>query len=156
MNNKLGFVIAIGIVIGLVGTYVYKKSQPSKPEVILPHYGIDSVVTKNVAGKEVLDTMYHTIPDFAFTSQEGKPVTMANMKNCIFVADFFFTTCPSICKDMAIQKKRIYKAFEHNPHVKMISHTVNPENDTVQAMMAYAKRCKITNHDKWYLVTGTK
>lgn len=156
MNNKLGFAIAIGIVIGLVGTYVYKKSQPTKPEVILPHYGIDSVVTKKMEGKEVLDTIYHTIPDFKFTSQEGKALTMSNMKNCIFVADFFFTTCPSICKDMAIQKMRIYKAFENNPQVKMISHTVNPENDTVQAMMAYAKRCKITNHDKWYLVTGTK
>lgn len=156
MNNKLGFLLSIVLVAGLVGTYIYTKSKPSKPEVILPHYGIDSVVSKHVDGKEVLDTIWHQVPDFKFTNQEGKTVTMANMKNCIFVADFFFTTCPSICKDMAIQKMRLYKTYTNNPNVKIISHTVNPRNDTVQALMAYAKRCKITNHDKYYLVTGTK
>ena len=156
MNNKAGFIVSILLVLGLIGTYIYTKTKPSKPEVILPHYGIDDVVTKNVDGKQVLDTIYHQIPDFKFTSQEGKTVTMANMKNCIFVADFFFTTCPSICKDMAIQKMRIYKTFANHPNVKMISHTVNPHHDTVQTLMAYAKRCKITDHDKWYLVTGSK
>ena len=156
MNNKLGFLLSIVLVAGLVGTYIYTKSKPSKPEVILPHYGIDSVVSKHVDGKEVLDTIWHQVPDFKFTNQEGKTVTMTNMKNCIFVADFFFTTCPSICKDMAIQKMRLYKTYANNSNVKIISHTVNPRNDTVQALMAYAKRCKITNHDKYYLVTGTK
>lgn len=156
MNNKLGLFISVCIIGGLIGTYIYTKSKPSKPEVILPHYGIDSVVTKIVDGKSVLDTIYHVVPDFEFINQEGKEVAMKNMDNCIFIADFFFTTCPSICKDMAIQKMRIYKTFADNKNVKMISHTVNPENDSVPVMMAYAKRCKITDHDKWYLVTGTK
>jgi hypothetical protein len=72
MNNKLGLFISVCIIGGLIGTYIYTKSKPSKPEVILPHYGIDSVVTKIVDGKSVLDTIYHVVPDFKFINQEEK------------------------------------------------------------------------------------
>ena len=156
MNNKIGFVLAIVIVIGLVGTYFYQKSNPAKPKRVLPLFGIDSVITKNEGGKEVLDTIFHKVPDFKFVAQDGKEVTMKNLENKIFVADFFFSTCQSICVDMGKQKQRLYKAYEKNPNIIILSHTVDPEIDTPEVLLEYAKSLGVKDNSKWYFVTGDK
>ena len=152
------FLLSIAIVlISLVLGYLwYNKLQSNGPTKVLPIFGIEDIKEKNLDGKIVYDTVFHQVPDFSFTNQDGKQVSQQNLQDVVYVADFFFTTCPSICKDMAKQKIRLYKAFENNPQVKIVSHTVNPENDSVPVMKAYAKRCKITNTDKWYLLTGDK
>ena len=101
------------------------------------------------------DTIYHHIPEFSFTNYDGSNVTDETFENKIFVADFFFTSCPTICPKMSSQMHRVQKEFEDKDDVKLISFTVDPDNDTVETLAAYAKEYNAIN-DKWYLVTGSK
>lgn len=114
----------------------------------LPIYGPKDVNEKG-------DTIYHTIPDFQFINQEGKTITQKDLEGKIFVADFFFATCPSICPKMSSQLQRVQKMFEAEWGLKILSHTVNPEKDSVAALAEYGKRFMV-NPRKWYLVTGDK
>lgn len=151
-------VFGLGILaVLLVGSYWFIKKDADKPKKRLPKYGeIESVSEKVVDGKTVSDTLFHTVPDFKFVNQNGDTVSQKNLNGSVYVADFFFTTCPSICKDMAKQKIRLYQAFKNNPQVKILSHTVNPEFDSPSVLNAYAKRCKADDANKWIFVTGDK
>lgn len=98
---------------------------------------------------------FHTIADFAFTNQNGKTITQKDYQGKIYVADFFFTTCGSICPKMTTNLAEVQKAIINNPKVMLLSHTVFPETDSVSVLKAYA----IKNHvddSKWNLVTGDK
>ena len=101
------------------------------------------------------DTVYHTIPDFSFINQEGKTITQKDFEGKIYIADFFFATCPTICPKMSTQLQRVQKEFAAQRELKIISHTVNPEKDSVQALAQYAKQFMV-NPRKWNLVTGNK
>lgn len=108
-----------------------------------------------VAGKEVTDTVFHTVPDFQLMNQEGKTVTAGVVKGKVFVADFFFTRCPGICKKMSSQLTRVQERFLNNPDVQIVSFSVDPENDTLTALQEYADRYDI-KPEKWQLLTGDK
>jgi protein SCO1/2 len=98
---------------------------------------------------------YHTVADFEFTNQNGKKVTQNDYKGKIFVADFFFTTCGSICPKMTTNLVQVQKAFINNPKVMLLSHTVMPDTDTVEVLKQYAVKNGVVD-TKWNLVTGTK
>lgn len=121
----------------------------------LPIYYPQDVKTTVVDGKERTDTVYHTIPPFRFYNQLGDTVTEADFSGKIYVADFFFTTCQSICPKMMTQMARVSEATKQSEDFAIISHTVNPDRDTVEALAEYAK---IYNADpnRWMLVTGSK
>lgn len=72
------------------------------------------------------DTVYHTIPDFAFVNQDSSIVTEETFKQGIYVAAFFFTTCPSICPIMKTQMLRVYEKYMGNEQVKILSHSIDP------------------------------
>lgn len=108
---------------------------------------------KIVNGKA--DTVYHTISDFSLIDQKGRPVTQQNFKNRIYVANFFFTTCTTICPKMSEGLQDVAYAFKDDTLVRIISHTVNPEDDSVPALLAYSQRYR-AKPDKWYFVTGDK
>lgn len=97
----------------------------------------------------------HLVFDFSLTDQTGKTVTRADFKNSITVVDFFFTRCQGICPVMNTQMKRVYDKYRGNKEVKFISHTVNPENDSVEVLAAYAKKYD-ADAGQWYFVTGDK
>lgn len=101
------------------------------------------------------DTIYHQIPPFSFINQEGKTITEKHFEGKIYVANFFFTTCKGICPKMSSQMYRVILKFKDNKDVLLISHTVNPEHDSVPVLAAYAKTYK-ANPDKWSMVTGNK
>lgn len=101
------------------------------------------------------DTIYHTIPAFSFTNFNGVEVTDEKFDNKVFVADFFFTSCPTICPKMSHQMHRVQKEFENNEDVILISFTVDPEKDNVETLAAYAEEYNAKN-GKWFLVTGSK
>lgn len=115
---------------------------------LLPYYGQWELSSSG-------DTVYPVIPAFNFINQEGRPVSNKTYDGKIYVADFFFATCPSICPKMTRQMKRIQDKFKDNPDVMLLSHTVNPEKDTVEALAAYAKEHGV-DPAKWHLVTGSK
>ncbi|MBX2901813.1 MAG: SCO family protein [Cyclobacteriaceae bacterium] len=101
------------------------------------------------------DTVYHTIAPFQFTDQDGAPVTNATFKDQIYVADFFFTSCRTICPIMKTQMLRVYQATAEMPDVKILSHTIDPEYDTVALLHDFAERLGVTSN-RWHFVTGEK
>jgi protein SCO1/2 len=98
---------------------------------------------------------YHTIADFSFTNQNGKTITQKDYEGKIYVADFFFTTCGSICPKMTTNLVEVQKAFINNPKVMLLSHTVFPEIDSVSVLKKYAINNGVID-SKWNLVTGDK
>lgn len=97
----------------------------------------------------------HRIADFSFVNQNGKIVTQKDYEGKIYVADFFFTTCQSICPKMTSNMADVQKAILNNPKVMLLSHTVIPEIDSVPVLKKYAIE-KGVNDKKWNLVTGDK
>jgi protein SCO1/2 len=116
-------------------------------EAKLPIYGI-----REVEGK---DTVYHTIAPFRFTDQDNAAVTNATFADKIYVADFFFTTCQTICPIMKTQMLRLYGDIQDMPDVLLLSHTIDPEYDTVALLHEYAKRLGVKS-SKWHFVTGVR
>jgi protein SCO1/2 len=101
------------------------------------------------------DTLFNKIPDFQLTSQQGQTVSQEQLDGHIYVADFFFATCPDICKDMASQLVRVQEAFQNEPTVKIASFTVNPEHDSVEVLQEYGERYG-ADPNKWYFLTGDR
>lgn len=97
----------------------------------------------------------HRIADFKLLNQNGDTVTLKNLEGKIYVADFFFTTCPTICPKMSDQMHRVYEKFLNNPNVVFVSHTVMPEVDSVPLLKAYAEKYN-AQADKWMFLTGPK
>jgi len=121
----------------------------------LPILGRREIKNVDFNGKITADTMYHTIPDFSFTNQDGKTVTQETFKDKIYVADFFFTTCPTICPIMKTQMLRVYEKYRGNPDVLILSHTIDPTYDTVEVLHEFADRLGVSS-DTWHFVTGDK
>lgn len=96
---------------------------------------------------------YHTIADFSLTNQNGKTITQQDYKDKIYVADFFFTTCQTICPIMTGNMRKIQEKVENDDEIMLLSHTVTPEVDTVAQLKKYALE-KGVNDAKWNLVTG--
>jgi protein SCO1/2 len=122
---------------------------------LLPIYGNRQPVTKTVDGKTEVDTIYATIPDFQFLNQYGKTITQKDVAGKIYVADFFFTTCPNICPIMQRNMLAVYNEFKADTSIKILSHTIDPKHDTVPALKAYADKLGITG-DSWWLLLGKK
>lgn len=99
------------------------------------------------------DTIYHTIQDFQLVDQDSSIVTNETFTDKIYVADFFFTSCPTICPKMKAQMLRVYEKFENNNQVAILSHTIDPTYDTVALLKDYAERLGVSS-DKWKFVTG--
>ena len=101
------------------------------------------------------DTVYHAIADFSFIDQDSSIINNNTFNNKIYVADFFFTSCPSICPLTTAQMLRVYEAFEQEDRLELLSHSIDPEYDNVEVLKEYANRIDI-KADKWHLVTGEK
>jgi protein SCO1 len=112
----------------------------------LPILGFRDVDTKG-------DTIYHTIPDFSFIDQDSQVITNKTLENKIYISDFFFIHCPSICPKVKAQMMRIYDKYKDNDKVILLSHSIDTKNDTVPALKVYANKLEIET-DKWHLVTG--
>lgn len=95
------------------------------------------------------------VPAFALTAHTGQPLTLQDLRGKIWVANFFFTSCQSICPIMQENMVEVQKAFAGNPAVQIVSFTVDPERDTVSVLREYARR-KGAIPDKWLFVTGAK
>lgn len=98
---------------------------------------------------------YHTIADFSFTNQNGKTITQKDYEGKIYVADFFFTTCQTICPVMTRNMVEVQKAIVNNPKVMLLSHSVLPDIDSVPVLKKYAIEKGVID-SKWNLVTGDK
>lgn len=126
-----------------------------KPKKTLPIYNPADVNPELVDSTVQYKSKYHTIADFSFVNQNGDTITQKNYEGKIYVADFFFTTCGSICPKMSTNLVEVQKAVLNNSKVMLLSHTVFPEVDSVSVLKAYAIKYGVVD-SKWNLVTGDK
>ena len=126
-----------------------------KPKKNLPIYNPAMVNPELVDSTVQHVAKYHTIAPFSFVNQNGKTITEKDYEGKIYVADFFFTTCGSICPKMTTNLAVVQQAVLNNPKVLLLSHTVFPETDTVSVLKKYAIKNGVLDH-KWNLVTGDK
>ena len=117
--------------------------------------GRSKIITKELNGLITRDTIPHRIADFRFVNQDSTIVTNASFKDQIYIANFFFISCPSICPEMSKQMYRIYEKFKENEQVGLLSHTIDPNYDTVAALANYANLLGVSS-EKWQFVTGDK
>lgn len=101
------------------------------------------------------DTIYHTIAPFSFIDQDSSEITNVTFGNKIYVADFFFTSCRTICPIMKSQMMRVYDFTENMSDVLLLSHTIDPEYDTVALLHDFAERLGVESK-RWHFVTGVK
>lgn len=118
---------------------------------ILPIYGNRQPVTRTVNGQTVVDTLYQTIPAFKYINQYGDSISDKNLDGKIYVADFFFTTCPSICPVMERNMLAVYNAFKNTDDVKILSYTIDPQHDSVPVLKKYAGKLGISGNSWWFL-----
>jgi protein SCO1 len=97
----------------------------------------------------------HRAGSFSFINQDGKPITEKSVQNKVRVAEYFFTSCPSICPMMNRNLKEVYEKFKQNPDFMILSHTVDPEKDSVPVLKAYANRLDAMAPG-WQFLTGDK
>jgi protein SCO1 len=141
MTNKFFFGAMLLANLFLLGC----KSEP-----LLPIYGDRDLVYKD--GK-VVDTIFHEIPDFEYTNQNGKTVSKKDVLGRVFVADFFFSTCPTICPKMTSQMKRLQVLTADIEELHFLSFTINPENDTPDVLLEYANQYGV-DLKNWDFLTG--
>ncbi len=102
-----------------------------------------------------VDTVYHTIAPFSFVDQDSSTITNNTFRDKIYVADFFFSTCRTICPIMKTQMLRVYEATSEMPDVLLLSHTIDPEYDSVGLLHDFADRLGVESK-RWHFVTGIK
>lgn len=96
-----------------------------------------------------------SVPDFSLMTQTGNPISKKNLDGKIYVADFIFTRCSDICPRMAVQMTRVQEKYKDNHDFKILSFTVDTENDSLSVLSDYAINCNAIK-DKWYFITGKK
>lgn len=126
-----------------------------KPKKSLPIFNPSDVNPEMVDSTVQYVALDHTIADFSFTNQNGKTITQKDYEGKIYVADFFFTTCRSICPKMANNMVWLQNQIKNNPKVMLLSHSVTPDIDSVSVLKKYALEKGVID-SKWNLVTGNK
>ena len=121
----------------------------------LPFIGESDVVKKMVDGKEVEEIIYPVIPAFSFLNQDAKTITEKSFDGKIYVADFFFTTCPTICPIMKKNMLKVYEAYHDNPDIGILSHSIDPGHDSVEVLKKYADDLGVKGN-MWQFVTGDR
>ena len=141
---KLKLILKIILICSIV---FYFGCTEKKSSVLLPIYGEKKII----AG----DTIYHQIASFNLTNQIGQVVNQNTTKNKIYIANFFFASCQSICPMMSNQLQEVQKAFLADDSVLILSHSVNPLHDTVAVLSNYGDTYGAKTN-KWHLLTGNK
>jgi protein SCO1/2 len=121
----------------------------------LPILGEREAISKIVDGKEVIDTLYATVPPFSFINQEGDTVTQALVQHKIYVADFFFVSCPTICPIMKREMLRVYQAYKGDTALYLLSHTIDPQHDTIALLKQFATDLGVVGK-QWQFLTGQR
>lgn len=149
MQKKFSYYIVSGFLLcAILGIVYFFQRKNTVPTYRLPVYGPSS------NGNKIARTN-HKIPYFSFTDQEGNIFTSDSARNKITVVDYFFTTCQSICPVMSRQMERVAASFSTDSEILILSHTVNPETDSVAVLKAYSLLHK-ADYSKWKFLTGNK
>ncbi len=131
------------------------KSESEKIHT-LPYLGFKDLETTTRNNVLVTDTVYHTIGSFYFTSHTGEAITNETVKGRIYVADFFFTHCPSICPIMTQNLKTFHENTKDIDELIILSHTIDPERDSIARLNEYINFNEINTRDNWFFLRGSQ
>lgn len=152
LKNRLIILLIITLV---VACKKEEKKAVTSRVATLPFYEDPSFTPKWIDTKGIDSKDFHSIPNFSFVNQDNEKVTSETFKNKIFIADFFFTTCPGICPIMTKNMTLVQDAFRNDSTVAILSHSVTPERDSVPQLKKYAEEKGVVS-GKWHLVTGKR
>jgi len=161
MRRTTILALCIALFIPIICYLVVKYA--SEHNIEMPrHYLPDSVVSRVEDGKRIEDTAWHTVANIRLQNQLGDTVNLYDVQNKVIVADFFFTSCASICPKLTMVKlQRSFSRGGDRFHpidtsvVQFVSFTIDPERDSVSRLKAYADRFGV-NHDNWWFLTGNR
>jgi protein SCO1/2 len=143
------------LLIGVVGIFICLSACNSSSSKKLPILGAREAVEKEIDGVIVIDTIYKTIPEFSFLNQDSVEITGDTFDNSIYIADFFFTSCPSICPIMHRNMLKIYEEYKGQDELKFLSHSIDFKYDTPSVLKAYADKLGISGN-QWQFASGSK
>lgn len=132
-----------------------KKEVGIDKSTILPFYNSEEFTPEWISPSDLNYNNIHTIAPFEFTNQYGEKITNKNFDDKIYIADFFFTTCPSICPILAKNMATIQENYKEDNDIMLLSHSVMPWVDSVEKIKEYATE-KNAIKNKWHLVTGDR
>ena len=162
MNKKAVLGLLIAVIIPLT-CFLFLRSK-SDEVVALPHKILfDTIITSVREGKQVDDTIWHTLSNFNLKNQEGETVTLDKYAGNVKIMNFFFTHCPSICPTMTKNMKRLQESLTNpsrvgdktNHYINFLSFSIDPERDSVPQLKNWADKFQI-NPEQWDLLTGNK
>ena len=139
------------IALAVISLQSCKSTSDSK----LPILGNREPIEKTVDGKTVVDTIYQTIPPFSYLNQDSVMVTDKDFDGKIYVSDFFFTSCNTICPIMHRNMLDVYKKFKDNPKVKFLSHSIDIKYDLPSRLKTYATKLGVEGN-QWEFVHGSR
>lgn len=142
-------------VIALLSLGACSQSSTENSSQGLPYLGHREAVTKVLDGKEVVDTVYQQIPEFEFLNQDSVLISNTFFEDGVYVANFFFTHCPSICPTMQRNLLEVYQKFHGDKRVKFLSHSIDFKYDSPSVLKNYGNNLGVDN-DQWQFVTGEK
>ena len=148
-TNRL-LMFGVVLILGMLVVYPMLKRDP-----VLKIYKPSDVNPKLVDESVRNFELEHSISDFELYSQDGDTINLNSVEGKIYIADFFFTTCGNICPKMTTQMKILHDFYLTDEDIMFVSHTVYPEEDSVQVLSAYAEKHQIDSN-KWLLLTGAK
>jgi len=156
MNKKAFFAFLLATLLPTTG-YLLVKYYSERDVQMPARYFYDSVAVNNDNGRITTDTIWHKVKNIKFVNQLGDTVSLDSLKRRILVIDFFFSHCPSMCPQLAKSMARLQNSFKegNDSIVQFISISIDPENDSVPAMRAFADRYT-KNHDNWWFVRTDK
>ena len=145
---KLFFKLSIFIIISFLYSCNTEKEK-------LPILGEREAVYTEVNGEVKVDTIYKTIPNFSFLNQDSVVITNHDFDESIYIADFFFTSCPSICPIMHRNMLKVFEIYKDIPEVKILSHSIDFKYDKPSVLKKYATKLGVTGNN-WQFVAGSK
>jgi protein SCO1/2 len=161
-RNIFALIVAVAVPVGLL-LFVPKTldylnlSRKASHTIRIPQKmfaeGTRQIVNRR--NEKVIDTIYHTVPNYKFATQSGDSLALDSLRGSIYVANFFFATCPGICPKLSNSMEKVQASFIKDESLKLLSFTVDPEKDTMKALRKYAD-----DHDaipgKWYFLRGSQ
>jgi len=148
MKSKIQFYWLLTLIPLAFIVWFFVAKSHAKPLRSLAFYGPKYIDQKN-------DSVYHTIEPFEFINQYNERITLDSMKGKVFISEFFFTTCKSICPIMNLNLQKVHQQFSNRNDFRILSHTVDPEEDSVSVLKDYANRQGVFDRS-WFFLTGTK
>jgi protein SCO1/2 len=149
LKNSVLFLLLLGLNMSCV------TQDMTSTEDGLPYYEPTDFTPKWFTAENPIPSNFHQIPAFALYNQLGEKVTENSVEGKLYVADFFFTSCPGICPKMTANMAILQKVFLHDDEILLLSHSVTPHLDSVSVLQQYAELNGVIS-GKWHLLTGNR